>query len=140
MAGQQSLIGDKLGRVPWWCRKGIQVYFTAFLLRSGHYVHVSLPIMACICKAFFCSLPFTPPPSPINYVVTTLGSTDILACENSCFSSLFKLHCLDIVYEWHTNDRALLAKCPQQWGACCNYCNDIVSRWSRDLFSLLCES
>ena len=66
-------------------------YFTAFLLRSGHYVHVSLPIMACICKVFFCSLPF--PPSPINYVLSTLGSTDMLACKNSRFSSLFKLHC-----------------------------------------------
>ena len=36
-----------------------------------------------------------PRPSPINYVVSTgtLGSTDMLACENSRFSSLFKLHC-----------------------------------------------
>ena len=33
------------------------------------------------------------PPSPINYVVSTLGSTDMLACENSRFSLLFKLHC-----------------------------------------------
>ena len=69
-----------------------QVYITAFLLRSGHYVHVSLPIIACICKVFSCSLPF-PPPSPINYVVSTLGSTDMLACENSHFSLLIKLHC-----------------------------------------------
>ena len=35
----------------------------------------------------------SPPPSPINYVVSTLGSTDMLACENSHFSLLIKLHC-----------------------------------------------
>ena len=39
----------------------------------------------------FSTLP--PPHSPINYVVSRLGFTDMLACKNSCFSSLFKLHC-----------------------------------------------
>ena len=41
--------------------------------------------MACICKLFFCSLPVPPPPPPINYVLSTLGSTDMLACEKKSF-------------------------------------------------------
>ena len=48
----------------------------------------------------FSTLPPLPPsPSPINYVVSTLGSTDMLACETVVSPRPSSYIVLDIVYE-----------------------------------------